>query len=857
MKTGAFLFLAALGLVRAGTASAERPAEPPLVLSTAPALVRGRLPAPNVFVAVHEGATSDLQPALRQAFGAERLPGGRIRLAWQASRHCEALPDAGPLCRGGNALKALDDARRLEFEAFTEGLRALAIEGDGVSPQSLVEQAQAYLQRPGLGVHSAGAAAPTERLEPVLGCRKSFMLLATTHAMKATSGGGAPADWQSLLLQPANIGDGKEASRAIRDALDTILAQSLTLPISTIGSLTATTQAAHDPAALLFAARYLASRWSGEVAARPLAGNAADRASSPWGQQAGSPLAHTSASLLDERDPQTRVIFSSKGGGAILRGIAFRWDQLALSQQEALNSDDVQGPQRLHYLRGDRAREQAQGGPFRDRDSRQADSVNSGLWYAASRAASGDSPARPAMLYLGGNGGMLHGFDADTGVEKFAYVPQGVYSRLGLLTRPQYVHQPYVDGSPFTAETIDGPRRRRTLLAGFLGAGGKGYFVLDVSDPAALAEDQAAQFVLLDSTADADPDLGHFFAEPVRERGAPTKTRQITRLNDGRWALVIGNGYNSDNQRAVLLVQYLDGAREMLKIPAGQTGGNGLSAPRLVDTDGDQVADLAYAGDLRGQLWRFDLGSRNAAEWKPAFDGRPLFTAQDADGQRQPISVTPVWLPHPQGGRMLVFGTGRLLTDVDRRDTSSQTLYGIRDQAEAGPLPAGRGALVQQAIDPAPVGAAAGRQLWTSSDHPVPGTGSETRRGWFLDLPVAGERVIAHPQWFEGKLIDLTSMVPPPADAGPDAPESCEPAAIRAFRNTLQALDGARPRSQLYGEEGNSFGASRIELHGEPSVPLKSHGQERAIRFDAKSAEGPPRRRLGFIAKRPSWRQLQ
>lgn len=653
-----------------------------------------------------------------------------------------------------------------------------------------------------------------------------------------------------------NIGDGKEAGRPIRDALDTILAQSLTLPISAIGSLAATTQAAHDPVALLFAARYLAGRWSGEIAARPLAGNMTGGAPSPWGQRADSLLAHTSASLLDERDPQTRVIFSSQGSGDGLRGIAFRWDQLALPQQKALNGDDDQGPQRLHYLRGERAREQAQGGPFRDRDSRQADSVNSRLWYTAGRAASDGTPAGPAMLYLGGNGGMLHGFDAATGIEKFAYVPQGVYSRLGLLTRPQYVHQPYVDGSPFTAEMVDGPRLR-TLLVGFLGAGGKGYFVLDVSNPAALAEDQAAQFVLLDSTADADPDLGHVFAEPVRERGAPAATRQITRLNDGRWALVIGNGYNNDNQRAVLLVQYLDGAREMLKIPAGQAGGNGLSAPRLVDTDGDQVPDLAYAGDLRGQLWRFDLGSRNATEWKPAFDGRPLFIAQDAQGQRQPISVAPLWLPHPEGGRMVVFGTGRLLTDADRIDTSSQALYGIRDQAEAGPLPAGRGALVQQAIDPAPVGMAAGRQLWTSSDHLLPSAGSDANRGWYFDLPAAGERLVAHPQWFEGKLVDVTSMVPPGAGTSPEGPESCEPAATETFRTTLQALDGARPRSPLYGDAGSSISASRIELHGEPSVPIKSHGQERAIRFDAKSAEDPPRQRLGFIAKRPSWRQLQ
>lgn len=101
---------------------------------------------------------------------------------------------------------------------------------------------------------------------------------------------------------------------------------------------------------------------------------------------------------------------------------------------------------------------------------------------------------------------------------------------------------------------------------------------------------------------------------------------------------------------------------------------------------------------------------------------------------------------------------------------------------------------------------------------------------------------------------DLASIVPP--SAASDAPESCDPPAGRSFRTRLNAIDGARPRSQLYGDAASVLNASRIELSGEPSVPLTSHGNERTVRFDA-AKEGAPRHRLGFIAKRPSWRQIQ
>ena len=837
----------------APTAAQEgAPTSTPLILSKAPMLVDGKVPPPNVFLALDSGRHAlGAAAAWRSAFGQGKVSDGAIRLAWQAAGQCELLPDPGPLCRGRNGLGPLDNPRRNELSAFVEeaGKRD-SQESESSLARSFVNTVQSYLQQAGLDAPTADVVAKSI---PPLKCRQSHLLLATPFPGVASQDPVATgAEGPDLVVRSIDTRTSKSA-RLISDAVDTLLAESQSVPTRTIASLAVGPGARSGSPALLYASRYDAKRWSGEVAAQ-LQSDGAN--SAPWGMREDQAQPHTSASLLDQRDPVTRMILSSTGSGATLRTIAFRWQQLAPWQQAALNDGDELGSQRLDYLRGDRSREQSRGGAFRDRDSRQADSVNSGLWHPAAPAATAQAPTSPAMLYLGANGGMLHAFSAKTGVEAFAYVPQGVYARLGLLTRPQYRHEYFVDGSPWTAE-VDEAGSRKTLLAGFLGSGGRGYFVFDVGNPADWAENApaAASAVLLDTTATDDRDIGHIVGEPVRERAEPTRTRQIARLNNGRWAMVIGNGHGSESQQAALLIQFLDGARELLKLPAGSPGGNGLSTARLVDSNGDQKPDFAYAGDLRGQLWKFDLGSSDSNAWSVSLDGRPLYAARDADGKPQPISAAPLLMPHPVGGHMVVFGTGRMLSDGDRADTNTQSIYGIHDRDGAVPVPPGRSALVQQSIEPASVGTVAGRQLWTSTDHALPPLGEETKRGWYLDLPATGERVIANPVEYEGKLVDVLSMAPPAAFRKPVLPESCEPPAILNFRTTLNALDGARPRSQLYGGEDSTRYASRIEMANGPSVQVTQGKQVRTIGFDG--TEDVPRHRLGLVARRAGWRQLR
>lgn len=54
-----------------------------------------------------------------------------------------------------------------------------------------------------------------------------------------------------------------------------------------------------------------------------------------------------------------------------------------------------------------------------------------------------DAVSPTAMIYVGANDGMLHGFLAKTGEEVFAYVPNEVYSNLSALTSPLYSHKYY------------------------------------------------------------------------------------------------------------------------------------------------------------------------------------------------------------------------------------------------------------------------------------------------------------------------------------------------------------------------------------------------------------------------------
>ena len=387
----------------------------------------------------------------------------------------------------------------------------------------------------------------------------------------------------------------------------------------------------------------------------------------------------------------------ASGGG----GIPFTYSSISTSgttlQVEALTPDwsasAAASPENLvNYLRGEQTHEFKNAGPFRDRTSRLGDIVNSSpLYYAG-------------MLYVGGNDGMLHALDAESGEEMFAYVPGLVYDHLKDYADPDYSHLFYVDQTPYAAENVDISGTDKTVLFGGFGKGGKGYYALDITgfsgstSFASMTESTLAGRVLweypdADTTLDEIDDLGYSFSRAYLY-GSNDKT-------NAPQILIFGNGYNSENSSAVLFI--LDPADGTLlkRIDTGVTNCNGLSSPALFDDDFDGDVDYIYAGDLRGNLWKFDLTSSDYNDWGVAFgsdndvdgsinaaDGdspQPLFQAQGPGGTAQPITVEPDFLFHcdpDRQGMQVVFGTGKYLGEDDISDASTQAVYGIWDYGD-------------------------------------------------------------------------------------------------------------------------------------------------------------------------------
>ena len=110
----------------------------------------------------------------------------------------------------------------------------------------------------------------------------------------------------------------------------------------------------------------------------------------------------------------------------------------------------------------------------------------------------------------------------------------------------------------------------------------------------------------------------------------------------------------------------------------GAVVSHGLTTPAVGDYDGDQVADVAFAGDLDGNVWRIDLSTAALASTTQSQGVSLLFKPATANAQS--ITTSPRLLADPTSTYfMVIFGTGRYLSTADTADTTIQALYGVRD----------------------------------------------------------------------------------------------------------------------------------------------------------------------------------
>jgi len=536
---------------------------------------------------------------------------------------------------------------------------------------------------------------------------------------------------------------------------------------------------------LVFQGRYSTADWTGDLRFLPITAGGA----------VGSTIVSSGDELKpDVTPPASRVILTVNDATGV--GIPFAWASLSTTptsgQQALLGNQDI-----FNYLRGDNTCEVGNAlvcvsgnKNLRARSTALGDIIHSGAAYVATPehfynfdnydAFKTANSNRNPMVYVGANDGMLHGFDAKlnngaaianaTGRERLAFVPGVFYDKLANLSSTTYNHEYFVDGTPTIGDAYFGAAWHTMLVSG-LGAGGQSVFALDVTDPTAFSEANAASLVRWEFTDSDDADLGYTFSEP-----------SIVKMKNGKFAAIFGNGLNSTENdgaasttgEAVLFIIDLETGTVLSKISTTGYGSvadpNGLSTPKVVDVDGDFIADFAYAGDLHGNMWRFDLTDADPSNWGVSFTGKPLFTSVSATAaplDRQAITSKPVFdYRATNDGYMVYFGTGKYLELLDNDITNqpTQTVYGIWDrwtkaETDASFTAFDRSKLVAQSIlEETNVNST---DVRVTSDNDADWT---TDYGWYMDLTVSplgnqGERIISSPLVSDGKLF-FTTLIP-------------------------------------------------------------------------------------------------
>lgn len=585
-----------------------------------------------------------------------------------------------------------------------------------------------------------------------------------------------------MLEDAAAYGDGEYFTADNAEQLQAALQSALTdiLARTSSAASVALNSGFLDVGTQVYQARFNTSDWSGELLSFPISNGATPGcANVPLGGLC--PLKWNAGARLTAQGLSRTILTTNLDTRA---GAAFRWNNIGLTAQARLNrshtgtSNDGFGQLRLNFLRGSRANEGAGASPrFRPRSTLLGDIINSDPFfvgappftynfgaYAAFRT---NNANRTEVVYVGANDGMLHGFNANTGDEVVAYVPSLAYGtnanpKLSKLTDPEYGHEHIVDASPTVGDVQVGPDPAsttwRSILVGGMRTGGQGFFALDVTNPQNFSEGNAANLVLWEFTDRDDRDLGYSFSQPA-----------IVKMANGRWAAVVGNGYNnseadgnaSASGRAALFILYTDGPDagtggvwtenthyRKLVVPGGTTASpNGLSGAAPVDVDGDDIIDYIYAGDLLGNLWRFDVREANPSLWTSTL----VFVATDAAGNRQPITSSPeVGFNRIRSGPELdpvaltiYFGTGRYLDQSDNQTVGrqTQTFYGVFDspsETRPNPLPA-RAQLLRQSItrEVSATGSACGANQQIDSCFRLSTDNTlilGTHQGWYMDL---------------------------------------------------------------------------------------------------------------------------
>lgn len=467
-------------------------------------------------------------------------------------------------------------------------------------------------------------------------------------------------------------------------ALENIFQNIIRDSISSTGIASSSTELSTDTK--IFQSELNTINWSGDLVALNIVGANRLRSNPAW----------RASVKLTELGHSNRKIFSNLGT-AKFEFTTAATPTAAKDLLRASNETETTANNRIDYIRGDRSNEGSGAGKLRERAGILGHIINSTPLYIPGQG------SRPPMLYIMANDGMLHGFHAETGAELFAYIPGAVLPKYLRYTSGNYAGEYMLDGQ-LTYREING----QIILAGTAGTGVKSVFALNVTNPANFNTSNIL-WEVSGNTAFGGR-LGFTGSQP------------ITAMYNNRPAVIIGNGYNSQQNRSSLLVIDLENGA-LLK--SFDQAGLGFGSPGGIDLNRNNNADFVYVGDFNGKLWRFTL---NNGVISGLSESLHLFSAENS----RPLVVAPVAASHPDGGVMVIFGTGELLTTSSRTSTSPEFVYAIHDLFDTSRSSAITDSqLVKHQI--------------TNSNTRTLTTGltDNNKMGWRVQLP-GGERMLAN-----------------------------------------------------------------------------------------------------------------
>ena len=439
-----------------------------------------------------------------------------------------------------------------------------------------------------------------------------------------------------------------------------------------------------------------------------------------------------------------------------------------LSQCVALSSNEkaaVTGERVINYFRGQSEFENRTGNTqkfFRSREHVLGAAINASPSYVARPAfryadehygefRDTEAADRLPVVYLAANDGMLHAFNANNGDEIWAFVPPGAlpgsWRTADMAFDKNFTY--LLDGTPVAADICPNSpgsscssKQWKTILVTGLGAAGREYFAMDVTNPLSPA------FLWRFSVADSE-NLGYATGKPL-----------VTKRRDGTWVVVLTSGYNNinpGNGRGFVYVLNAYSGKVLDTIDTGE--GNSITPSGLsqlnawVDSDLDNTALRFYGADLLGNLWRFDIDDMVPPVGKEAVRLARFIR----DGKPQPVT-TRVELSEIRSGNaripVITVGTGRQLGVSDLNDVSVQSLYTIKDPLDEqvfGDVRATNAVVKREII----AGAA--------NERSITGEAMDwnAKAGWYLDFNQAdslGERVNIDPEQQLGVIRVVTNV---------------------------------------------------------------------------------------------------